>query len=43
VPLFYITISYNGIVFDVECNGPFQIEIKSVFVAGMLGRVVRMT
>ncbi len=34
------TISYNGVIFDVECQGPYDIEIKSLSVAGMLGRVV---
>ena len=32
--------SYNGIIFDIESKGPFQIDIRSIFVGGMLGRVV---
>lgn len=32
--------SYNGIIFDVECNGPYEIDLVSVNVGGMLGRVV---
>ena len=32
--------SYNGVIFDVMCNGPFEVDILSVSVGGMLGRVV---
>lgn len=31
--------SYNGIIFDVEVKGPFEINLTSVSIAGMLGRV----
>eukprot|EP01031_Cornospumella_fuschlensis_P033452 gene33452-40470_t len=31
--------SYNGIIFDVEARGPFEVTLTSVSVAGMLGRV----
>ena len=31
--------SYNGIVFDVESAGPFEINVLSVSLAGMLGRI----
>ena len=31
--------SYNGVIQDIESVGPFDIEITSFFVAGMLGRV----
>ena len=31
--------SYNGIIFDIESTGPYEINITSVFLAGMLGRV----
>jgi hypothetical protein len=32
--------SYNGIIFDVESKGPFELDIHSLAVGGMLGRVV---
>lgn len=32
--------SYNGIIFDVESKGPFELDILSLSVGGMLGRVV---
>lgn len=32
--------SYNGIIFDVESKSPYESEMISVSVAGMLGRVV---
>ena len=32
--------SYNGIMFDVEARGPFEVYVISVSVGGMLGRVV---
>ena len=35
--------SYNGVVFDVLCNGPFEVDLLSVSVGGMLGRVVSKT
>ncbi len=35
-------LSYNGIIFDVSTNGPFEVDILSVSVAGMLGRVVSL-
>lgn len=31
--------SYNGIIFDIESKGPFEVDILSLSVAGMLGRV----
>ena len=31
--------SYNGIVFDVESVGPYEINVTSVSLAGMLGRI----
>lgn len=34
--------SYNGIIFDVACKSPFEIDVVSVAVGGMLGRVVRI-
>jgi len=33
--------SYNGIIFDVMCKSPYQVNITAISVAGMLGRVVR--
>ena len=35
--------SYNGVIFDVMCNGPFEVDLLSVSVGGMLGRVVSFT
>jgi hypothetical protein len=32
--------SYNGIIFDIESIGPNEIEVTSISIAGMLGRVV---
>ena len=32
--------SYNGIIFDMEARGPFEIDILSISIGGMLGRVV---
>lgn len=32
--------SFNGIIFDVMCKSPYEVEITSISVAGMLGRVV---
>ena len=32
--------SYNGVLFDIKCNGPFEVDLLSVSVGGMLGRVV---
>ena len=32
--------SYNGVLFDVKCKGPFEVDLLSVSVGGMLGRVV---
>ena len=32
--------SYNGVLFDVKCNGPYEVDLLSVSVGGMLGRVV---
>ncbi len=32
--------SYNGVIFDVESHGPFEVDLVSVSIAGMLGRVV---
>eukprot|EP01038_Epipyxis_sp_PR26KG_P012587 gene12587-16879_t len=31
--------SYNGVIFDVSCDGPFEIDLVSVSIGGMLGRV----
>ena len=31
--------SYNGIIFDVACNGPYEVDLLSIFIAGMLSRV----
>lgn len=35
--------SYNGIIFDVESKGPYEVDITSISLGGMLGRVVRFT
>ena len=32
--------SYNGVIFDVESRGPYEVEVVSLSVGGMLGRVV---
>jgi hypothetical protein len=32
--------SYNGILFDIEAKSPFEVDITSIHVGGMLGRVV---
>ena len=32
--------SYNGIIFNVYCKSPYELDISSVSVGGMLGRVV---
>jgi hypothetical protein len=34
--------SYNGVIFDVKCNGPFEVDLQSVLLGGMLGRVVSL-
>ena len=34
--------SYNGILFDIQAKSPYRVEIASVFIGGMLGRVVRV-
>ena len=31
--------SYNGILFDIEAKSPFEVDITSIFVGGMLGRL----
>jgi len=31
--------SYNGVIFDVQCNGPYELELLSLSIGGMLGRV----
>lgn len=31
--------SFNGIIFDVMCKSPYEVEIASISIAGMLGRV----
>lgn len=31
--------SYNGVIFDAFVDGPFEVELKSISVAGMLGRI----
>lgn len=33
--------SYNGVIFDVQSHGPYEVLVHSVSIAGMLGRVVR--
>jgi hypothetical protein len=33
--------SYNGVMFDVHTKSPFEVDLYSVHVGGMLGRVVR--
>jgi hypothetical protein len=32
--------SYNGVIWDIQCKGPFEIDVTSIHVGGMLGRVV---
>lgn len=32
--------SYNGVIFDVRCDGPYEVDLLSISVGGMLGRVV---
>ena len=32
--------SYNGVIFDIEVKGPYEIEVKSIFLSGMLGPIV---
>lgn len=32
--------SYNGIVFDIKVRGAYELQIKSISLAGMLGRIV---
>lgn len=34
--------SYNGVMFDVHAKSPFEIDLYSVHVGGMLGRVVSL-
>eukprot|EP01036_Dinobryon_divergens_P026708 gene26708-35387_t len=31
--------SYNGVIFDVESTGPYEVDILSISIAGMLNRV----
>lgn len=31
--------SYNGIIFNISSKGPYEVTIKSIWLAGMLGRV----
>mmetsp|Transcript_1550 Transcript_1550/g.2162 ORF Transcript_1550/g.2162 Transcript_1550/m.2162 type:complete len:553 (-) Transcript_1550:1301-2959(-) len=31
--------SYNGVIFDAECKGPYVLELSSIWIAGMLSRV----
>jgi hypothetical protein len=31
--------SYNGIIFDIISTGPYEIELKSIHIGGMLGRI----
>jgi len=31
--------SYNGIIFDIQCIGPYEINILSISIGGMLGRI----
>ena len=35
--------SYNGIIFDIEVKGPFEVELHSVSIGGMLGPMVYTT
>ncbi len=32
--------SYNGVIFDIETRGPYEVDVVSISVGGMLGRVV---
>ena len=34
--------SYNGIIFDIEVKGPFEVELHSVSIGGMLGPMVNI-
>lgn len=34
--------SYNGIIFDVASTGSFEVDVTSIWIGGMLGRVVSM-
>ncbi len=40
---FVYVYSYNGVIFDVESCGPFEVDLLSLSVAGMLGRVVSIS
>jgi len=31
--------SFNGVIFDVMCKGPFEVDVTSISIGGMLGRV----
>eukprot|EP01035_Chromulina_nebulosa_P035963 gene35963-48374_t len=31
--------SFNGVIFDVMCKGPYEVDITSISIGGMLGRV----
>ena len=36
----FLRVSYNGVIFDVESTGPYEVDILSISIAGMLNRVV---
>lgn len=36
----FLRFSYNGVIFDVESTGPYEVDILSISIAGMLNRVV---
>ena len=36
----FVRVSYNGVIFDVESTGPYEVDIMSISIAGMLNRVV---
>ena len=36
----FVRVSYNGVIFDVESTGPYEVDILSISIAGMLNRVV---
>lgn len=31
--------SFNGIIFDIMCKSPYEVDITSISIAGMLGRI----
>ncbi len=34
--------SYNGVIFNVSSKSPFEVHLFSVFIGGMLGRIVSL-